>query len=193
MKIRSILVLAIIMLLSLTLLSCCTKPKNDTDTPLQSIELSEGVHLTNLFISRQGSMREPYCIISAASDGVYLKMTYTYPLDLDENSYFSFASTIGEDETAIVLKVDIEELKSIEDLIEKYGVLGWNGFNESQTLNGVLDADMHYSLFMTLSDGSTIDATGYNVYPRGMDDFFYDIFLFINARIPEDEENRIYF
>ena len=193
MKIRSILVLAIIMLLSLTLLSCCTKPKNDTDTPLQSIELSEGVHLTNLFISRQGSMRELYCIISAASDGVYLKMTYTYPLDLDENSYFSFASTIGEDETAIVLKVDIEELKSIEDLIEKYGVLGWNGFNESQTLNGVLDADMHYSLFMTLSDGSTIDATGYNVYPRGMDDFFYDIFLFINARIPEDEENRIYF
>lgn len=181
------------MLLSLTLLSCCTKPKNDTDTPLQSIELSEGVHLTNLFISRQGSMRELYCIISAASDGVYLKMTYTYPLDLDENSYFSFASTIGEDETAIVLKVDIEELKSIEDLIEKYGVLGWNGFNESQTLNGVLDADMHYSLFMTLSDGSTIDATGYNVYPRGMDDFFYDIFLFINARIPEDEENRIYF
>ena len=193
MKIRSILVLAIIMLLSLTLLSCCTKPKNDTDTPLQSIELSEGVHLTNLFISRQGSMRELYCIISAASDGVYLKMTYTYPLDLDENSYFSFASTIGEDETAIVLKVDIEELKSIEDLIEKYGVLGWNGFNESQTLNGVLDADMHYSLFMTLSDGSTINATGYNVYPRGMDDFFYDIFLFINARIPEDEENRIYF
>ena len=38
-----------------------------------------------------------------------------------------------------------------------------------------------------------IDATGYNVHPRGMDDFFYDIFLFINARIPEDEENRIYF
>lgn len=193
MKIRCILVLAIIMLLSLTLLSCCTKPKNDTDTPLQSIELSEGVHLTNLFISRQGSMREPYYIISAKPDGVYIKMTYTHPHSLDENSYFTFSSSKVDDETAISFKLNSEELESIEEIIEKHGALSWNGFNESEALIGVLDADMQYSFFMTLSDGSSIDATGYNVYPRGMDDFFYDIFLFINARIPEDEENRIYF
>ena len=193
MKTRSISIIPLMILLSLTLLSCCTKKENNIDTPIEATPLSKDVHLTGLFISRQGSMREPYYIINAKTDGLYLKMTYTYPLELDDTSYFSFASDADDEETAIVFKLNKKELKRVEELIERYGVLNWNGFNESETLYGVLDADMHYSLFMTLSDGSSIDATGYNVYPKGMDDFFSDIMSFFYETMPEDDENRKYF
>lgn len=205
----SFLIPVLIIIIAILFLSGCAKSDNNTagdttlsvNTPIEKettaeIKLPEGVYLTNLFASRQGSMRNPYYILTSTHEETYMKMTYTYPPDLapssyapeDIENYFVFSDSIQDDEYALLFPIHKEGLEKAESIIEKYGALGWDGFNESESLSGVLDADMSYDLYIKLSDGTSIEAFGYNVCPLGMDELIFEIEKLAEQYMPKDSD-----
>ena len=77
-------------------------------------------------------------------------------------------------------KVDKSVLLEIENILNKYDVISWNGFNKAD--KNVLDGDS-FSINIKMSDGGKIDASGYMMWPEGykefvseIDDFFMNIY-----------------
>ena len=66
-------------------------------------------------------------------------------------------------------------LRRLEESIVKYGALGWDGFNESESMPEVADSGTSYSLYLELSDGTAVTAHGYNVCPAGFDELYGEI------------------
>lgn len=61
-----------------------------------------------------------------------------------------------------ILEINDEFLSKIEEIIKKYNVLKWDGFNKSD--RDVLDGDS-FSFSAKFDDGTTISASGYMMYP----------------------------
>ena len=59
--------------------------------------------------------------------------------------------------------VDKCVLNDIENILNKYNVSSWNGFNKSD--NNVLDGNS-FSIYIKMNDNSKIEASGYMIYPN---------------------------
>lgn len=66
-------------------------------------------------------------------------------------------------EDAKEFKVDKSVLLEIENILNKYDVISWNGFNKAD--KNVLDGDS-FSINIKMSDGGKIDASGYMMWPK---------------------------
>lgn len=88
-------------------------------------------------------------------------------------------------------KVDDEILSNILNSFDKFDVYSWDGFNECD--EEVLDG-MGFSLYVKLTDGRVISATGENVFPKNYREFKNEILgLFEGERVEEEqiEEEQI--
>lgn len=141
----------------------------------------EGVTLTGLYITHQGGMAAgPYYILSTTDGGTYMKISDLSPddwrmtdgEDISEMpfnaQYLGFADTVKDCEHGSSVRIEDESpLRELEAAITEYGALAWDGYNESDTMEGVLDSGDSYRLYLELSDESTVTMKGYNVCPAG--------------------------
>lgn len=160
----------------------------EQETVITPIELPEGAQLTGLYMNRQGMAMEPYYILRTTDSGTYMKITTTSPDDYnmwkDEDTdsleqpaeYFGFVETVKDVERASLVLLEEEDLiRQLEDIIVTYGALGWDGYSESYSLEGVLDGDMSYSFYLEFSDGTKVDLQSYNSCPAGFDELYSEV------------------
>lgn len=161
--------------------------KNEEES-ISPIELPEGAKLTGLYMNRMGMAMEPYYILRTTDSGTYMKITTTSPDDYimwkDEDTdsleqpaeYFGFVETVKDVERASLVLLEEEDLiRQLEDIIVTYGALGWDGYSESYSLEGVLDGDMSYSFYLEFSDGTKVDLQSYNSCPAGFDELYSEV------------------
>ena len=168
----------------------CSKPKDNgvfssAPTPqlfseISPVPIPEGVKVTGLFITHQG-MRAGRCyMLQATDDGVIMKISNELPdshrMTKDEDistissndKYFRFIDTVKDCEYASSVSLkDDAPLREIEGAIAENGVLAWDGYNQNDPMEGVLDSGDSYQLYLELSDGSTVTVNGYNACPAG--------------------------
>ena len=162
-----------------------TKDKEPEVKPIVPIELPEGTKLTGMYLNQQGMMKMPYYIMKSTESGTYMKITDLAPddyemwKDADTDSleqpaaYFGFVESVIDIEYASLIHLEDESLiRQLEELVEKYGVLAWDGFHESDSMPGVLDSGNSYNLYLEFSDGTTVTVDGYNAAPKGFHDFY---------------------
>lgn len=148
------------------------------NSTIEARQFPEGVTLTGFYMTHQGMAMEPYYFMKVTDDGAYLKITNVAPNDYrlappmmsmqqSDINYFEYADTVLEFEYASLVKVDEAVVRELENAVVETGALGWDGFNEYRDMSGVLDAGDSYDLYLTLSDGSSVNAHGYNVSPSG--------------------------
>jgi len=168
----------------------CSKPKDNgvfssAPTPqlfreITPVAIPEGVKVTGLFITHQGMRSGPYYIMQTTEDGVYLKTSNLSPDDYcmikDEDAaalpanakYLGFADRVKDCEYASsVLLKDDSVLMEIEAAVAESGALGWDGYDQTDPMEGVLDSGDSYQLYLELSNGTTVTMNGYNVCPAG--------------------------
>lgn len=141
----------------------------------------DGVTLTGLYITHQGGMAAgPYYILSTTDSETYMKISDLSPDDWRMTDgedifempfnvqYLGFADTVKDCERANSVQLEDESpLRELEAAIAEYGALAWDGYDESDSMEGVLDSGDSYCLYLELSDGSSITMKGYNVCPAG--------------------------
>ena len=151
-----------------------TSDKNE----IKPVDIPNDARLIGFHIHHMGMAMEPHYIIKLTEKGVYLKLTNTSPDDwtmkddVDEkdgdSEYFRFADVVKECESGEVVFLENDEVvKELEAFIVKIGAISWDGYNESVSMPGVLDAGDIYDLYMEFSDGTTVTVHGYNSCPRG--------------------------
>ena len=95
--------------------------------------------------------------------GYAINSDIRYEYELIDNEYHVYVKPYGiseEDKIEVVVSNDF--IKSIEEVLNKYEVYKWDGFNKSD--NNVLDGDsFHIGVSM---DGMNISASGYMMYPE---------------------------
>lgn len=168
----------------MTFLSGCLggqDKKTNNVTEIAPMDFPEGVTLTGFYMTHQGMAMEPYYILRVKDDGIYLKTTNVSPANLQitfgmtrnndiEAEYFGDIDTVKDSEYASLTVVDEAVVRELEQAIVEWGALSWDGFSESRSMDGVLDAGDTYKLFLMLSDGSTVSVHGYNARPKHWSD-----------------------
>lgn len=168
----------------MTFLSGCLSgqgKKTNKVTEIAPMDFPEGVTLTGFYMTHQGMAMEPYYILRVKDDRIYMKTTNVNPANLQitfgmtrnndiEVEYFGDIDTVNESEYASLTVVDEAVVRELEQAIVEWGALSWDGFSESRSMDGVLDAGDTYKLFLMLSDGSTVSVHGYNARPKHWSD-----------------------
>ena len=97
-------------------------------------------------------------------DGMAINAGVKYSIKLEENKYIATIRKNGkseEDETK--KEIFNEKVKELENILNKYNVSKWNGFNKSN--KNVLDGHS-FSLSIKLGDDSYVSASGYMRWPK---------------------------
>ena len=155
---------------------------------ITSMKLPDGAKLTGLYLSHQGMARMPYYIMKTTENGTFMKISDLSPDDYEmwkdddtddhvqPKEYFGYIETVKDVEYASLIQLKDDTLiRQLEESVEKYGVLGWDGFHESESMPGVLDSGDCYNLYLELSDGTTVTVYGYNTAPKAFDDFYMEV------------------
>ncbi len=71
---------------------------------------------------------------------------------------------LADEEELYPVPVDQAWVDTLNSFIAEYGMMGWNGFSGS--VAGLLDGTQFYAEF-TLSDGTSVKASGYGAFPEG--------------------------
>lgn len=145
-----------------------------------SVPLPEDAELTGLFITHQGMRGGSYYILQTTDAGTYMKISNRDPGDYemtkDEDvaalpanaKYLGFADIVKDCEYASSVQLeDDAPLRALEAAITESGALAWDGYDESDPMEDVLDSGDSYRLYLELSDGSAVTMKGYNVCPAG--------------------------
>ncbi len=100
-------------------------------------------------------------------------ITYDLSYDMEKGKYIAKIKPYGisdEDKLEIIVNKEIEE--KIKDVLVKYQVEKWNGFNEND--KNVLDGDS-FSLSITMENNNDIHASGYMRWPDNYRDVINEI------------------
>jgi len=165
---------------------------------ITSVSLPEGTEISGLFITHQGMQAGPYYLLQATDSGTYMKISNKDPGGYDMTKgedtaslpinakYLGFIDIVKDCEYASsILLEDEAPLRALEAAIVENGALAWDGYDESDSMEDVLDSGDSYRLYLELSDGSTVTMQGYNVCPVG--------FMPLLAKVEEIfEENSDY-
>ena len=98
---------------------------------------------------------------------------FSYTVSMMMNGYVSYSiecndkciqqvKKLGEEEAEEKI-ISKERVKELEELLNKYNVSSWNGFNKSD--NRVLDG-RDFNLSIRLESGESISASGYMMWPK---------------------------
>jgi hypothetical protein len=108
-------------------------------------------------------------------------VTYELNYDIDKNEYVASIKPYGiSDEDKLKVTVNKDFSEKIKDVLVKYHVENWNGFNKND--KNVLDGDS-FSISITMKNGDDIHASGYMRWPDNyknvvneIDNIFMDIY-----------------
>ena len=115
------------------------------------------------------------------STGNMMYAYVSYNINLEKNKYIVSIKPTGiPEEKTLKKEINVEEVKKVEEILKKYEVGKWDGFNKSD--KNVLDGNS-FSLYTRFTNDDTIDAHGYMKYPKNykevreeLDKFFMDIY-----------------
>ncbi len=181
---KRILFLTMVMIMSIfSFLTGCGRKEQPAPTIKEEsspLPLPEGVSLTGFYMTHQGMAAEPYYILRVTESGTYMKISNMSPdnywMCKDEDmsaqagnaKYLGFADTVKECEHASLVLLENEApVRELEDALIQAGALGWDGYDETVSMENVADSGDSYVLYLELSDGSTVSAKGYNAHPAG--------------------------
>ena len=103
------------------------------------------------------------------SVGYHMNGDYTYEVILENDKYIaSYKKYCVDPEDALKKEVDIEFVHKIEELMTKYQVNKWDGFNKSD--KDVLDGNS-FSFSYSSTDNKSIEAHGYMKWPKNYREF----------------------
>ena len=124
------------------------KKKNEQEI-IQKVEIGE---ITSLYLSYSRG----YMINS--------NIRYDFNYDKDSNSYHATIKPYGIDEED-KLETEVDEIfkDSLKEILVKYEVGKWDGFNKSD--QNVLDGD-DFSFGVRFEDKTSISASGYMMWPE---------------------------
>ena len=94
---------------------------------------------------------------------------------------------VNRDDPTIV-EVDEEFGKKLEELLKKYDVGKWDGFNKSD--HNVLDGNS-FHLSVTMEDDQNISASGYMMYPKNYRDFSSELSSLFEPLYDPDSKEKV--
>ena len=110
--------------------------------------------------------------------GTMINSSVSYDLNYKDNKYIAIIkpNNISEEE-AITTEISSKDIEKIIEILKKYNVQKWNGFNKHDP--DVLDGNS-FSISIYFKNNDSIIASGYMMYPnnyREVKEEFDDIFL----------------
>lgn len=112
------------------------------------------------------------------STGTMINAYVSYDLSYKDGKYIVKIKPNGKSEEEVKeIEITKKEVKKIEEIVEKYEVYKWDGFNKSDP--NVLDGNS-FNMSITLKEGKIISASGYMKYPnnyREVKDELDDLFM----------------
>lgn len=158
------------------------------ETKVTSIPFSEGTGLKHLYMTHQGMRGGAYYILKTTDAGTYMKITPLCPNDWrmlegedvdnlgDHAEYLAFGDTVKDCERAsLSLLSNDGPIRKLEKAIADTGALSWDGYDENDPMEGVLDSGDIYQLYLELTDGTTVTMNGYNAKPAGFSELLYRV------------------
>ncbi|MBP5684391.1 MAG: hypothetical protein J6X02_03955 [Bacilli bacterium] len=120
----------------------------------------------------------------------YMMYAYTrYELNCDKSCTLRIKPNGIPDEDMKEYEVDNKTIVELCDLLNKYDISKWNGFDESD--QNVLDGDS-FSFSLNLHNGKSISASGYMRWPKNYSDVKNGIMKLFDAYIKEGDFNEPY-
>lgn len=151
MKIRYLLILLCIVIVVVIFIVLLKRPKKVSITNIKLLEFSY-------------------------TNGTMINSNVYYKLECNDDCGATISPYGTAMEDAKEFKVDKGVVLDIENVLNKYDVAIWNGFNKTDKY--VLDGDS-FSINIKMSDGKTIEASGYMMWPK-------------NYRSVEEELDKIF-
>lgn len=112
----------------------------------------------------------------------YRKRVQGYEYRAEDGKHTAYFYMANEEELYPV-PVDQAWVDTLNSFIAEYGMMGWNGFSGSMA--GLLDGTQFYAEF-TLSDGTSVKASGYGDFPAGYGGASKAIDAHFMQLLPED-------
>ena len=105
--------------------------------------------------------------------GYFINADIVYELNLQDNKYIAYHKIVGvKEEEKLKKEINKDIVLEIENILKKYKVYKWNGFNKSD--KNVLDGNSFYFTY-TNGNNENIHASGSMMYPSNYRDFKADI------------------
>ena len=96
--------------------------------------------------------------------GFMMNSNTSYKISLENDKYIAIIKPYGvSDDEELFTEVSSKVMEKISDVLKKYKVNKWDGFNKSD--NNVMDGN-GFNLNVQLLDGTTINASGYMMWPN---------------------------
>jgi hypothetical protein len=106
------------------------------------------------------------------SNGYMANSNTTYNINCEDKCVLELKPKYIPDEETISIELSNDEINKLIEIINKYQVIKWDGFNESD--KDVLDGDS-FSLSIKTKDNISVSASGYMKYPKGYSNFEKEI------------------
>ena len=104
--------------------------------------------------------------------------TYSYEIKQKDDKYvFTYKETL-KDADVIIKYVSKKNMKKLSDLIDKYEIDKWNGFDKSQ--DNIYDGS-YFSLNVKYNNGDVINAHGYMMTPDNYNEASEELIDFLNG------------
>ena len=98
------------------------------------------------------------------SNGYMMNANIIYEFKKEEDKYIAnIKPYLVADDDALSIELNIDTIENIVEVLKKYEVSKWDGFNKSD--QGVLDGDS-FSLYVWFENDKSIHASGYMKWPE---------------------------
>ena len=81
------------------------------------------------------------------------------------------------EEDAVEVKIDNKDLEELKNIIEKFNISSWDGFNKVD--KNVLDGN-DFNISICMKNGDSISASGYMKWPKNYSEFRSEIDTYFN-------------
>lgn len=136
------------------------------------------------FFKRNIEIKDIKSLTFSYSTGNEIYSNVRYELDCSENCKVTIKPSGISDEDKYETDVDSKFVKRIEDVLNKYNVASWNGFNKND--KNVLDGDS-FSTYINYGENGYISASGYMMWPNNYSDVRDELNTIFMELYPENE------
>lgn len=121
------------------------------------------------------------------STGNYIYGSVSYEIMIEDEKYILAIKPDGvEEEKATKIEIDEMTVENVLNILNKYNVKNWNGFNKSDI--DVLDGNS-FSMSLTEKDGANTSAHGYMMWPDNYHKVKEELDKLFKNILDENKEN----
>ena len=121
-------------------------------------------------------------LFSFSESSSYVKPVQSYEYRAEEGNNIVYFSLSYEDEPMPV-PVDQAWVDALKAIIRQYDMMSWDGFRGSDSM--LLDGT-HFYISFAFSDGTSVQASGYGMFPQGFGDASSALDAHFMQLLPED-------